>query len=166
MKEKSLNDVMKQLTRIQATYHNGYWVKVAYEIAQHYIDQIETTQKVWGEYRKLSESGLVHKKYEHAVRSFMPDSSLEFIRSLQPWEKKGLYVEIDGEKITPTRLYFGCDTRLFRPDGGSPCGGCYWFYGCALHPVFLPDGTHYREPKLANVCASYKNGIVCDFYRE
>lgn len=69
------------------------------------------------------------------------------------------------KKITPSTLYFGCDTRLFREDGQA-CGYCYYHYMYALRPVYLPDGTHYREPRFANVCARYKDGIVCDFYHE
>jgi hypothetical protein len=106
-----------------------------------------------------------NEKFSHAVRSYMPDTSIDAIHSLEPWEKKGLYVEINGEKITPKYLWFGIDTRLFREDGIA-CGHCYYHYNNALHPVYLPDGTRYREPQLSNVSADYKDGIVCDFYRE
>ena len=136
------------------------WMKKAYPIAEFYLNNISQQFEL-----ERGHETWEHIKRSYAVRSYMPDSSREFIQSLQPWEKKSLYVEINGKKVTPTSLYFGIDTRLFRPDG-SRCGGAYYHYGCALHPVFLPNGKRYREPQLSNVCADYKNGIVCNFYRE
>ena len=160
---KSLNDVMEQKNRIMTIRYKGAdrWLKVAIKIADFYSFNIVRQFELENEFKTFA-----HIKRSHAVRSYMQDTSLDIIRNLKPWKKHGLYAYDDhGNKITPYSLYFGIDTRLFRKDGVA-CGRCYFHYLNALRPVFLPDGTHYREPQLSNVSCSYKNGVICDFYRE
>ena len=166
MKEKSFNDVERQMHRIMANNPNCSvnWLREMFRIVEHYEKNI-TVQISINHSSNVNHEDYHDEKFGYEVRSFMYDSTRDFISTLRPWKNDGLYCIINGEKVTPTSLYFGCDTRLFREDGNA-CGFCYWHYACALHPVFLQNGKRYREPKLANVCAYYKDGKVFDFYRE
>lgn len=164
-KEKSHNDVMDQLTRMQLVYGGNHHMKTAYKIAEYYCNNITEQFRLEGV--DVIKTNICHEKRSHAVRSYMPDSSREFIASLQPKKIEGLYAFDDnGNKIVPTRIYFGIDTRLFRPEDGVACGRAYYFYGCALRPVFLPNGKRFRMKNWSNICCRYKNGILSDFYRE
>ena len=160
---KSYDDVTNQLARMQKIHYPGAnrWMEKARQIAEFYTDNITRQFELENEFTEYA-----HIKRSYAVRSFMYDTPREVIRSLKPFKKNGLYiVEDDGSKTTPSSIYFGIDTRLFRKDGVA-CGGAYFHYKCALYPVFLPDGTRYREPRFANVSCRYKNGELYDFYRE
>lgn len=146
---------------MQMEYSGNCHMKKAYKIAEFFCNNITT------QFQIERKSIRVHEKRSHAVRSFMDDSSLDFIRNLKPIKVDGLYAFDDyGKKITPHTIFFGIDTRLFRPIDGEACGYAYFHYLNALRPVFMPDGRHYREPYFCNVCGKYKDGFISDFYRE
>ena len=170
-KMKSANDVWKQALKCNDLYNpfdntkkGTSWLKVMWKIYDFYSQNI--FRQIELNHPKENPEKYYNEKFSYSVRTYMPDTSLEVIHSLKPWKKEGLYcVMDDGEIVVPTRIYFGIDTRLFRKDG-NPCGRAYYHYCCALHPVLLPDGTQYREPNLSNVCCSYKDGLLYNFYRE
>lgn len=154
MKQKSYNDVMQQLEAIRAKYttENGHY-KRAEQIATYYTKQIG--QRMEHPDERLG--------YEY--RTFVPDTSLNVIKSLAPRRLEGLWFDYNGEKLTPRNLYFGCDTRLFRSDG-QVCGKCFTHYDNALRPVCLPNGKRFIWYPLANINAYYENGIIHGYHRQ
>lgn len=155
MKEKSYNDVMQQLDRIHENHSTSEHYERATKIAHHYLSQLshfcddDNDEKLGYEYR-----------------SFMPDTSLAVIATLKPRKLDGLWFEYNGEKLTPSNLYFGCDTRLIRSDVDGKCGKCFTLYDNALRPVYLSNGERFVWYPLANVNCRYKNGRLYGFYRQ
>ena len=101
------------------------------------------------------------------IDTYVPDTPRSVIAELKPQKVEGLWFEYKGEKVTPSRVYFGIDVR-FRGKGfeNEVNGRAFCHFDCALHPVYLPDGTRFRRADLCNVCAEYKNGVLYDWYRE
>lgn len=170
-KMKSYDDVYNQSMRCHNLYNNfdntkkgTIWLKKMWEITDFYMNNI--AKQVSIDYPNDKPRKHDKEKFSYAVRSFMYDTDLKTIRSLQPFRLDGLYIIDDnGNKITPRDLWFGIDTRLFRPDDGEACGYCYYHYNAALYPVYL-DGKRYRRPEWCNVSADYKDGVICNFYRQ
>lgn len=92
----------------------------------------------------------------------VPDTSLEDIRNMKPYKERGLWAEYCGERITPSVIYFGSDLR-FLIENSKGNGYAYYPYGNALRPVYLSDGTHFRNPELANVSCDYDGVNLTNF---
>lgn len=95
-----------------------------------------------------------------------PDLTHEQIAELKPIEAPGLYFMYGGEKRTPRRVYFSSDLRDWWNDPREYEGRLFTHFDNALRPVFNPDGTQFERRGLGCVCASYKDGRICDFYKE
>jgi len=160
-RNKSISMVEGQLGRLTRYYKNNHLLPLAEKIANHYKEQIKRTIKVNGDYADNEE------RYSYAVRSHEPDTPFQTIKELKEMKVEGLYiVNSNGMKMTPSNLYFGCDTRLWSPSDGKKCGDAYFHFCSALYPVYLPDGKRFHISGLSNVCCRYKNGILYDWYRE
>lgn len=94
------------------------------------------------------------------------DLTYEQIAALQPIVAPGLWFWYNGEKRTPLGLYFSSDLREWWNDPEHYEGRLYTAFDNALRPVFNPDGTQFERRGLACVSARYKNGEICDFYKE
>lgn len=96
---------------------------------------------------------------------FFTDTPREEIAELKPVEIEGLYFEHNGEKMTPTTVYFGVGNPY---DNHRDYGKAFAMYNCGLHPVMKSDGKRLRNKGLRNVCARYdaKTGTLHDWYRE
>lgn len=155
MKEKSYNDVMRQIARIKERHNDNPHYQRAKEIAMYYLDMIARY-----------DLGDRDEKLGYEYRSFVYDTPREVIATLKPRKLVGLWFDYNGEKVTPCNLYFGIDTRLLWDNGGQTCGKCFTHYDNALHPVYLPNGERFVWYPLANVNCRYKNGTLYDFYRQ
>lgn len=100
-----------------------------------------------------------------ATYDYVPDTTLEAIRNLKPQKVEGLFAMIDGEKVTPTYVWFGIDCRNFRNDPTAVHGLAFYFFKSALYPVYLPNGERFRRADLSDVEARYKDGVLCDYER-
>lgn len=154
MKEKSYNDVMRQLDNIREQYSDSEHYSRALDIAVYYMTRLDG----WTED--------MDEKLGYEYRSFVPDTNRAIIKSLEPRKIAGLWFDYNGEKLTPHNLYFGCDTRLIRSDVDGKCGKCFTHYDNALRPVYLPNGERFVWYPLANVNCRYKNGMLYDYYRQ
>lgn len=96
----------------------------------------------------------------------MQDLTHEQIAALQPIAAPGLWFWYNGEKRTPLGLYFSSDLRDWWNDPREYGGQLYTHFDNALRPVFNPDGTRFERRGLACVCARYRDGVICDFYKE
>lgn len=93
------------------------------------------------------------------------DLTHEEIERLEPIEAPGLWFDYNGEKRTPLGLYFSSDLRECHNDPEEYAGRLYTHFDNALRPVFGPDGKQYERHGLACVCARYRDGIICEFYK-
>lgn len=151
---KSLEMIDEQYASIKQNFPNSHLLPKANKIAEYYKSNISF----------FIQSNI--ERYDYATRSFVFDTPLDVIVSLPTKEVKGLYAyDDDGNKIIPTEIYFGSDTRLCR-DNGVKCGKAYYHYNHALRPVYLPDGTRFHIDGLANVCCQYKDNIVFGWSKE
>lgn len=101
---------------------------------------------------------------------YVGSTPISTIRELKPITVKGLYyIDDDGNKRTPSRVWFSCDSRNWHQNEslvhGRACTSYFGKNGTCLTPVYLPDGTRYRVD-LCDVTAYYKDGVLYDFYRE
>lgn len=94
------------------------------------------------------------------------DSTREQIAALRPIAAPGLWFWYNGEKRTPLGLYFSSDLREWWNDPREYDGRLFTHFDNALRPVFNPDGTQFERRGVANVCARYRDGKICDFYKE
>lgn len=154
MKEKSYNDVMRQLDNIREQYNGSEHYSRALDIAVYYMARLD------GYAEDMEE------KLGYEYRSFVPDTDRAIIKSLEPRKIDGLWFDYNGKKLTPHNLYFGCDTRLIHFNGGETCGKCFTHYDNALRPVYLANGERFIWYPLANVNCYYKNGMLYDFHRQ
>lgn len=95
-----------------------------------------------------------------------PDLNYDEIALLEPIKAPGLYFMYNGERRTPSGLYFSSDMRDWWNDPEEYEGRLYTHFDNALRPVFTPDGKQFERRGIACVCASYKNGVIMDFYKE
>lgn len=93
----------------------------------------------------------------------LPDTTREEAQQIKPRKIDGLYFMYNGQKETPGKVWFGCDLREFHDDPNE-IGLAYCHFDNALRAVYLPDGQQLQDPKLRNVAAYYKNGILYDFH--
>lgn len=86
----------------------------------------------------------------------------ELARSLEPQMVGDLYyVDDDGEQKTPSNLYFACGFNRSEP------GDCYTHIVQGLYPVYLSrNGQRLQKPEWAELCATFKNGFIKNFYVE
>lgn len=94
------------------------------------------------------------------------DLTHEQIATLKPIKAPGLWFNYNGERRTPNGLYFSSDLREWWDNPEEYDGQLYTYFDNALRPVFNPDGTRFVRRGIASVCARYKNGVICDFYKE
>ena len=86
---------------------------------------------------------------------------VELAASLGPQVVGDLYFTHNGEQMTPPRLYFAMGTNDCEP------GECFTHYDNALIPVFLcRNGERLVKPEWAELCATFKGGLIKDFYYE
>ena len=101
------------------------------------------------------------------MTDIVQDTPLEVIQNYPKMKVDGLYyIDNDGKKATPHNIYFGCDCRLAHNDETEVHGRAYEAGGYCLSPIFLPDGTRFRNADLCNVSARYKDGVISGYYRE
>lgn len=86
----------------------------------------------------------------------------ELARSLGPQQVGGLYyVGKDGERKTPSCLYFAAGYHMNKP------GDSYTHIVQGLYPVYLSrNGQRLQKPEWAELCATFKNGFIKNFYVE
>ena len=96
------------------------------------------------------------------------DTPLNVIKALEPMKIEGLYAyDRQGNKVTPYRIYFGINMRELTGNPNETTNGtAYFHYDNALRPVFKADCSRLVLSHLSNVCCSYDNGILHDWYRE
>ena len=107
----------------------------------------------------------------NACKLRVQDTPYEVYHNYPPIHVEGLYYLDDNDnKVTPFSIYFSPDLRIWFWDKTETYGRAYTMYGGAhgttLAPVYLPDGTQYRNEDLVCVSAYYKNGVISDFYHE
>ena len=67
----------------------------------------------------------------------------------------GLYFVYNGEKRTPSNLYFSADLRDWWNDPRHYGGRCFTHYDNALRPVYAMDGKQYEERDIRCISADY-----------
>ncbi len=99
--------------------------------------------------------------------NYVQDTPFEVIRNYPNMKVSGLYyIDDDGDKIqvaNHSNIYFGSDMR-WRYENGVH-GLAYVYTRCALYPVYLPDGSRFRNADLCSVSARYKDGVIYDYGR-
>lgn len=94
------------------------------------------------------------------------DLTRDQIAQLEPIEAPGLWFDYNGERRTPYGLYFSSDLRAWWNNPEEYEGRLYTHFDNALRPVYGPDGEQFERRGIACVCARYKDGRICDFYKE
>lgn len=102
---------------------------------------------------------------------YVAPTLLEQIRGFRPIMVIGLYYKDDeGNKMTPTHIWFSCDTRNWHQNAESVHGRAFTTYfgkhGTCLTPVYKRNGEPYRRDDMCDVSAMYDNKFLKDFYRE
>ena len=72
-----------------------------------------------------------------------------------------LYFDCDGEKKTPSNVWFSDINRE-----ASRFGVCHCMWNCTLYTVCLPNGEPYRNESLAGLTASYEDGTIFNYRKE
>ena len=87
---------------------------------------------------------------------------IEKASSIKPHKVGRLYFfDRDGVMRTPNGLYFAWGVNGDRP------GECFTHYDNALIPVYVFENKERLvKPEWAELCASFKDGIIKDFYLE
>lgn len=93
------------------------------------------------------------------------DLTHEAIARLKPIKAKGLYFLYEGKKMTPRSIYFSSDLRAWWNNPQEYAGRAYVHFDNALRPVCMPDGRQFEVSGLACVAASYRDGVISDFYK-
>lgn len=75
----------------------------------------------------------------------------------------GLYVNYQGERITPTRIWFDCDLSGYFENPKRNGGYAFYHYDNALRPVICPNGNQLRIETLRNVSANYDGAELTNF---
>ena len=78
-----------------------------------------------------------------------------------PIKIAGLYFDCDGEKKTPSNVWFS-DIK----SEVSRFGLCHCMWNCTLYTVCLPSGKPYRNEDLAGLTASYDDGTIFNYRKE
>ena len=114
--------------------------------------------------------GLPHRKCEYWKKGYQckdfivcdsPSAALDTIYKIAVPDL--YFIDADGEKIAPSRVWFGTDTRWARTEGGAPNGRAFTAYNGRLCPVYLGDGSRLVDASLCNVTANYVDGCLSDF---
>lgn len=79
----------------------------------------------------------------------------------KPIKVAGLYFDCDGEKKTPSNVWFS-DIK----SEVSRFGLCHCTWNCTLYTVCLPNGEPYRNEDLAGLTASYDDGTIFNYRKE
>lgn len=79
----------------------------------------------------------------------------------KPIKVAGLYFNCDGEKKTPSNVWFS-DIK----SEVSRRGLCHCMYDNVLYTVCLPSGEPYRNSELAGLTASYDEGTIFNYRKE
>lgn len=154
---KSIEMVVNQYNKMQKDFTNSPHLTLASKILLHYVEAI----KYHAEICLLD----VNARYNYIVRSYTRDTPSSVVRTLPDKKVEGLYAtDENGNKMTPTNLYFGSDTRFWF-EKGDKCGGAYYRHCSTLYPVYL-NGKRFRINGLCAVCCHYKNGVLTNWYRE
>lgn len=75
----------------------------------------------------------------------------------------GLYVNYQGERITPTRIWFDCDLSGYFDNPKRNGGYAFYHYDNALRPVMHNDREQLRIENLRNVSADYDGANLTNF---
>lgn len=79
----------------------------------------------------------------------------------KPLKVLGLYFDCNGEKKTPSNIWFSdIESEVSR------FGLCHCMWNNALYTVCLPSGEPYRNSELAGLTASYEEGTIFNYRKE
>lgn len=79
----------------------------------------------------------------------------------KPVKVAGLYFDCDGEKKTPSNIWFSdIESEVSR------FGLCHCMWNNALYTVCLPSGEPYQNSGLAGLTASYEDGTIFNYRKE
>ena len=94
---------------------------------------------------------------EDTTREELQESGIKMIRI------SGLYVNYQGERITPKRIWFDCDLSDYLDNPNRNGGYAFYHYDNALRPVLCAGGEQLRIENLRNVTAEYDGANITDF---
>jgi hypothetical protein len=103
---------------------------------------------------------------------YIPTTAYEVYKNHPEIKVEGLYYfDDDKNKVTPSRVWFSCDSRNWKQDAAQGPGRAYTMYfseryGTCLAPVFLPNGKQYIYSSLCNITGDYKNGVISNFRKD
>lgn len=147
---------------IQQSGHPKFlWAKNEYK-------QIEFMRAIWASFPEDGKPEWLTleqlDRYEAKLTPWMGDTSREEIATIQTEYAGELFFYYDNKRMTPDRIYFGC--QLY---GKTMGGDAFALYDNALRPVYVDYGNHserlYRKG-FRNVVCDCKDGYLYNFRRE
>lgn len=133
------------------------------ETYEHLYDTFTHDGEDWWTYRGECRYGETeHRKSWEAKYEEQMKKCRELARSLEPQQVGDLYyVGKDGERKTPSCLYFAAGYHMNKP------GDCFTHCTEGLLPVYLSkNDKRLTVPEWTNMNALYKDGFIKNFYVE